>query len=167
MPPLTEIDRLPVGDGAEAARFCSRCGAGHQSASEPRASDIRVCDACGMGVLLQCSSSALPGQREMFLIVTSDLRVSAVSETAEPVFGIEEKVLGQDVRELLSCPLGDDAFAQRISQAAVSATEPTTMPACCKSEAEAGGGMMAAKIATCGPPRAALVAVEPSPFSGR
>ncbi len=165
MPPLTEIDRLPIG-GAEAARFCSRCGARHQPANESRTSGIRVCDACGMGVLLQCSSSAVPGPDEMFLIVTSDLRVSAVSEAAEPVFGIEEKVLGLDVRELLSSPLGDDAFAQRIAHAAVSATEPTTMPACGKSEAEAGG-MMAARIATCGPPRAALVAVEPSPFGKR
>jgi PAS domain-containing protein len=119
-----------------------------------------------MGVLLRCSPDALPAPGAAFLIVTADLRVSAVSEAAEPLFGTEEQVLGRGIGDLLESPLGEDALAKGVARAAMRTSEPSTMPACGGHDGEATA-MMVARISTCGPPRAALVAVAPSPFGRR
>jgi hypothetical protein len=120
-----------------------------------------------MGLMLSCSRDALPGARAAFLIVTFDLTVSAVSEAGEKLFGLEQELIGRPLLDVLGSPMGDERLAQRVGQAAQRASDPVVMPLRLRSEKARKVGTMAARIATCGPPRAALVTVEPSEFGRR
>ena len=149
-------------------RFCSRCGhPADEPARRPRLR-ARVCDRCGMGMMLTCTRDALPGDAAAFLIATFDLTISAVSEAGEKIFGAEQSLVGQRVLDLLNSPLGDDHLARHLGQAAQRACDPIVMPVRLQSARQAPRlGTLAARIATCGPPRAALVTVEPTKFGRR
>ena len=122
-----------------------------------------------MGMVLNCPRDALPGAAAAFLILDFELRVSAVSEAAERFFGKEQTLIGAGLLDLVTSPLGDDQLARKTSIAAQRPCEATVMPVriVTPSAAPGAGGMMAARIATCGPPRAALLTVEPSEFGRR
>ena len=150
---------------ADILRFCTRCGEPAESPprDESPLSQARVCDACGMGVLLSCTREALPGARAAFLIATVELKINAVSVGAEEIFGPEQGVIGNYLLDLMTSPMGDVHFAKLVTGAAVRSREPVVMPV--KSLGVASEiGMLAARVSTCGPPRAALVTVEPSGF---
>jgi hypothetical protein len=173
MTALTTIDRFFTppgkGEGGRPIRFCSRCG---QPAQEPagrfeRLGQDRVCRLCGMGLMLTTSREALPGARAAFIVVTFELRVSAVSEWGEKVFGEEQAVLGSPVLDVVTSPLGDDLLVRSVGHAAQRACQPLVLPVRLVSEVAGEVGTMAARIATCGPPRAALVTVEPTDFGRR
>ena len=123
-------------------------------------SHSRVCDVCGMGVLLSCTREALPGARAAFLIATYELKINAVSAGAEEIFGPEQEVVGTHLLDLVASPLGGSHFAKAVAGAAVRSRDPVVMPV----KGPGVTGMLAARISTCGPPRAALVTVEPSGF---
>jgi hypothetical protein len=155
---------------ANAIRFCSRCGEPAEPPPDEAGETMmstRVCQACGMGMLLSCAREALPGAAAAFLIATVEATVSAVSEAAEPVFGPEQAVLGTRVAELLTSPMGDDRLLRTVTQAAMRPREPEVMPVRGLSANSGAVGMMAARISTCGRPRAALITVEPSDFGRR
>jgi hypothetical protein len=120
-----------------------------------------------MGVLLSCSREALPGEAAAFVICSYELAVTAVSRAGEGVFGREEEVVGKQLLELVTSPLGDDQLARHAGLAAQRACDPIIMPLRLRSPEADDVGMLAARIATCGPPRAALVTVEPSEFGRR
>jgi hypothetical protein len=121
-----------------------------------------------MGMMLTCSRDALPGDAAAFLIATFDLTVSAVSVAGEMIFGPEQSLVGLHVLDLVRSPLGDDHLARHVGQATQRACDPVIMPVRLQSGRRAGQvGTLAARIATCGPPRAALVTVEPSDFGRR
>jgi hypothetical protein len=171
MAALIKIDHslTTVAGRANAIRFCSRCG---EPAEEPPRADTgvsrtRVCVACGMGMLLSCAREALPGAGAAFLIATVELSVSALSETAETIFGTEQAVLGTQLGTLLTSPLGDDRLEGTVLQAALRATEPVVLPVRGLTENAGAVGTMAARISTCGRPRAALITMEPSGFGRR
>jgi hypothetical protein len=168
MTALIRIDRsyTPEGEGRpRPIRFCSRCG--HPSEEPPDRPDLRgrVCGRCGMGLMLTCSRDALPGTAAAFLIATFDLAVSAVSQAGERVFGPEQELVGKGLLELVGSPLGDDQLARHVGRAAQRPCEPVVLPLRVRGGAHVG--TMAARIATCGPPRAALVTVEPTGFGRR
>jgi hypothetical protein len=117
-----------------------------------------------MGMVLTCPRDALPGEAAAFLIIDYELRVSAVSEGGEKYFGPEDELIGTDLLDVLSSPLGDDQLSRNASLAAQRPCDPVVMPVRLLSEDAPKVGMLAARIATCGPPRAALVTVEPSGF---
>jgi hypothetical protein len=170
MTALIRIDRswTPTGPKRpKPIRFCSRCG---QPSEEPQGRpDLRgrVCGHCGMGMMLTCGRDAMPGAGAAFLIVTFDLSVSAVSDGGEKVFGPEQAVAGAPFMEIVTSPLGDDQLARSVGQAAQRACDPVVMPVRLRSQLAKRIGTLAARIATCGPPRAALVTVEPSEFGRR
>ena len=143
----------------EPVRFCSRCAA---VSSEPAR---RVCDGCEAGLLLTCRSDALPGAA--FVICTYELSVTAVSEAAESILGTQEELLGTHLLDLATCPLGDDQLARHAALAAQRAREPVELPMRLRSDRGEALGMLAARVTTCGPPRAALVSVEPTGFGRR
>jgi hypothetical protein len=148
-------------------RFCSRCGLpGEEPPGRPE-QRRRVCDRCGMGVLLQCGRQALPGEAAAFAIVTYELEISAVSEAGEKLFGDEGTLVGSQLLDTLTSPLGDDALAHHVGQAAQRPCDPMVMPVRLLADGRQRVGTLAARIATCGPPRAALVTVEPSEFGRR
>jgi hypothetical protein len=173
MTALIRIDRtMPGAPGREKERpirFCSRCG--HPSEDPPgRAGRFlreRICRRCEMGLMLSCSREALPGTAAAFLVVTFELLVSAVSEAGEKIFGGEQAVIGKPVLEVVTSPMGDDHLARHLGHAAQTASAPVVMPVRLVAGSPSQVGTMAARIATCGPPRAALVTVEPSEFGRR
>ena len=120
-----------------------------------------------MGLMLTCARDALPGTAAAFLVVTFDLRLSAVSEAGEKIFGREQSLVRTPLLDVLTSPLGDDQLVRYTGQAAQRACEPLVMPVRLASPAATEVGTMAARIATCGPPRAALITVEPSDFGKR
>jgi hypothetical protein len=167
---LIRIDRswTPAGEGRpKPIRFCSRCG--HPAEDPPGRPELRkrVCGRCGMGMILSCPKEALPGEAAAFLILDYDLRVSAVSEAGERFFGKEKKLIGSALLDLVTSPLGDDQLARKATVAAQRPCDPIVMPLRLLKPVGDGVGTMAARIATCGPPRAALLTVEPSEFGRR
>jgi hypothetical protein len=120
-----------------------------------------------MGLMLTCSREALPGTAAAFLIVTYELLVSAVSEAGEKIFGAEQSLIGKPLLEVLTSPLGDDQLARYLGHSAQRDCPPVVLPVRLVAERPRSVGTMAARIATCGPPRAALVTVEPSEFGRR
>jgi hypothetical protein len=168
---LIRIDRSwtpALGSGRQRPiRFCSRCG--QPSEDPPGRPELRrrVCERCGMGMVLTCPRDALPGEAAAFLIVTYELRVSAVSESGEKIFGREQGLIGAQLLDLLTSPLGDDQLVRHTGTAAQRPCDPVVMPVRLASKWARRVGTMAARIATCGPPRAALLTVEPSDFGRR
>jgi hypothetical protein len=120
-----------------------------------------------MGMVLSCSRDALPGDAAAFLICTYDLTVSAVSQAGERIFGKEEQIVGTHLLDLVTSPLGDDQLAGHAGRAAQRPCDPLVMPLRLVSDGAPRVGTLAARIATCGPPRAALVTVEQSEFGRR
>jgi hypothetical protein len=120
-----------------------------------------------MGMVLSCSRDALPGEAAAFLILTYELAVSAVSEAGEKIFGPEQGVMGAPLLDLLTSPMGDDQLVRHASAAAQRPRDPVVLPVRLVSDRARLVGTMAGRIATCGPPRAALLTVEPSDFGRR
>ena len=167
---LTRIDPSSSPSGAprtDSIRFCSRCG----HLSEPPRAQLhvprRVCDRCELGVLLTCRHDALPGDGAAFLICTYELTVSAVSEAGEQILGPQDGLVGANLLDLATCPLGDDQLSRYAALAAQRPGEPVVVPMRLRTGKGESLGMLAARIATCGPPRAALVTLEPTGFGRR
>jgi hypothetical protein len=156
---MTALARTDLPASPQSTRFCSRCGA--ESAEAAR----RVCESCEAGILLSCRSDALPGAA--FLICTYELSVTAVSEAGESIFGAQDGLLGTHLLDLATCPLGDEQLARHTALAAQNAREPVELPMRLRSDRGEALGTLAARVTTCGPPRAALVTVEPTGFGRR
>lgn len=120
-----------------------------------------------MGMVLSCPREALPGDAAAFVILTYELTVSAVSEAGESIFGKEQTAVGAHLLDLVTSPLGDDQLMRHASTASQRACDPVVMPVRLVSEEAGRVGTLAARIATCGPPRAALLTVERSDFGRR
>jgi hypothetical protein len=153
-PPPTGPDR------PGSVRFCSRCG----HSPEER---LRVCEACGMGVVLTGTRAEPSLHGTAFLICTHELTVTAVSRAAERIFGKQAGLLGAPLLELVTCPLGEDQLGRHAALAALRPSDPVVLPLRLLSPKRSAVGTLAARITTCGPPRAALVTVEQSAFGRR
>lgn len=145
----------------ERARFCSRCGAASEERgpSTPEPGLERVCGACGMGVLLSCAREALPNRADVFLVVTSELSISAVSEAGEGVFGSEASLVGSSLLSSVSSPLGDEALSRLVAEAATGSREIHTVPLYASGPRARRFRRLEGRIATCDSPRAALIVV--------
>lgn len=170
--PLLKVDHsftAAAADRSKTVRFCSRCGepGSNVSRGEGTLTEVRVCEMCGMGMLLTCLREALPGAGAAFLIVTAELRISAVSEPAEGLFGPEQRLIGTPLAEVVTSPVGNESFPRVVTRAALRNREPEVLPVRGVGNAAPVAEMLAARVSTCGPPRAALVTVEPSAFDRR
>ena len=143
-------------------RFCSRCGIVREERELGfNPPDLeRVCSDCGMGVMLSAGRDALPDSRMSFLIATEDLRISAVSEGAERIFGPETELLGKMLFTAMTSPLGLEELALRIARAAGGGRDVVLLPIELE-RGRPGYTRLEARIAACGPPRGALVTIEP------
>ncbi len=147
-------------DGSEAsAAFCSNCGRAPDGESSPFA---RVCDHCGMGLILRAAPGVAPGPTEAFLVVEPTLAVGAVSSEAERFLGVAEShAVHRPVAELIEAA---DAAAPGESLAAAimwaarghGAREVVVRPA------HTFGVRCRARIGPCGPPRAAVLVFSDS-----
>jgi len=122
-------------------RFCSRCGR-----SSPSSEAERVCPACGLGLLLWSAGQSPPAAGAAFAVVGRDLRVRAVSEAGEEVFGPEPEAVGGELRPTVR----GVELEHAVRRAALRPTE---------DHLPVEAGALRVRVTTCGPPRAALVEV--------
>jgi hypothetical protein len=110
-----------------------------------------VCTACGLGVVLSCEPGILPRAGAAFLIVKSDLRISAASAAVEPLLGDPDELVGEPVLDLLS---GDPSLPRWIARAAMGSRRVTSVTL------RRGTRRLNGRVATCGDPTAALVVLS-------
>ena len=136
---LARTDASPT----NAVHFCTHCGALSEAPSQ------RVCSACGLGVVLECAPGVLPRSGAAFLVVKSDLRISAASEAAEAFLG--DDLVGQPLLEVLS---GDPGLPRWISRAAMGSGRVVSVAL------RKGARRINGRVAACGSPPAALVVLQ-------
>ena len=146
-------------------RFCTRCAT---TAAEPDGQGVpfgfdRVCGRCGMGVMLAAPRKALQAPGAAFVVVTREGRISAVSEPAEPLVGEEAGLLGMPVGSALASHDGDDRLARQVARAAGGGREVAEATLTPVPQAGHRPTRLTARIASCGPPRAALLVLERAP----
>jgi hypothetical protein len=110
-----------------------------------------VCTACGLGVILRCEPGILPRAGAAFLIVKSDLRISAASAAVEPLLGDPDALVGELVLDVVA---GDPALPRFIARAAMGSRRVTRVAL------RRGTRRINGRVATCGDPAAALVVLE-------
>jgi hypothetical protein len=137
--------------------FCGHCGA------EPE-SDLhgRVCETCGLGVLLTANADAAPRPGEPFMIVDGSLCVCALSQVAEELLGVQEtEAVNRHLSEFLVPADAEAAGADNLMDLVINA-------ASAASEARVAvvrppdefGIRFRAQVGACGPPRAALLVLS-------
>jgi hypothetical protein len=158
--------RLVEGGRAEAPAswlwFCGHCAAPAPGGAAP-APTARVCTSCGLGLLLEAREDAVPSERDAFLVVDSTLLVQAMSREAQSLLDVsEEAAIDRPVAELLvpadAEAQGPTGFAAMIADAA-HGHEPDSARTFVRPW-NTFGVRMRARIATCGPPRAALIVLD-------
>jgi hypothetical protein len=120
----------------------------------------RVCAKCGMGIMLTAPRKALPGPGAAFVVVTREGRISAVSEAAESLIGEEPGLLGMPVGSALASAEGDERLARQVARAAGAGREVAEATVTPVLQAGESPTRFSARIAGCGPPRAALLVLE-------
>src|SRR5437763_13010017 len=156
--------RLVESAGVEPVEFTWFCGhcAAPSRADQPPAPMARVCRSCGLGVMLETRRDIAPSHRDAFLVIDSSLLVQAMSKRAETLLGVtEDSAVNRPVIQLLASadaeagrPAG---FAAALAAAAAGADEPVSAFV---RPWNTFGVRLRARVASCGPPRAALVVLE-------
>src|SRR4051794_8737583 len=131
----------------DAARFCTHCGVVTDDAPQ------RVCESCGMGVVLSCARDAAPAPGAPFLIVTTDLRVTGASAAAERMFTDTLELIG---RPLLDVVRGDGTLPRQVARAAMGSRKAANTWV----RTEEQGRPVRARIVACGDPPAALIVLS-------
>jgi PAS domain-containing protein len=113
--------------------------------------------------MLETREDAVPSSRDAFLVVDSTLLVQAMSREAQSLLGVtEELAIDKPVAELLvpadAEAQGRAGFAASIAMAA-DGQDPDTARSFVRPW-NTFGVRLRARIATCGPPRAALVVLD-------
>ena len=131
----------------EAARFCTHCGVVTDDAPQ------RVCESCGLGIVLNCARDAAPGPGAAFLIVTTDLRVTGASAAAEDIFPDIFELIGKPLLDVLR---GDGALPRQVARAAMGSSKAATAWV----RIDEHGRPFRARIVACGYPPAALIVLS-------
>lgn len=163
--PNKEVEGGENREVAPRIRFCSHCGArpsdGGQALSATEQSS-RVCSSCSLGLLLETGADVAPEEGGAFIVVDSSLSICAVSGEAERVLATREPdAVNRHITELLAPA---DAEAQGPANLAVGITwaargdsaerHVTVRPT------NVFGVRLQARIASCGPPQAALLVFD-------
>jgi len=131
----------------DAVRFCTHCGVVTDDAPQ------RVCRACGLGIVLRCAREAAPRPGAPFLVVTTDLRVTAASAATEPLFGDPDGLVGTPLLDLVR---GDGALPRQVARAAMGSRRGATAWV----RTAEHGRPHKARIVGCGDPQGALVVLS-------
>jgi hypothetical protein len=140
------------------ARFCGHCGQ-PPTAVQPA---TRVCDRCGLGLVLETILEAAPKPGDPFLVLDTALTICAMSAAAQRDLAVDEtEAVHHHVTDLLVAadaePGTGASLADVVVRAARGDGEPTTIAV---RPANTFGVFFQARIAPCGPPRAALVVLD-------
>jgi hypothetical protein len=140
--------------------FCSHCGARPGSSGRPPAS--RVCQSCGLGLILESGADVAPQTGDAFLVLDHALAVCAMSDAAERLLAIREPdAVNRHVTDLLMPADAEHKGGESLSAAVVWAARgdggvrTTTLR-----PANTFGIRLTARIASCGPRRAALLVLR-------
>ena len=137
------------------ALFCTHCGVRPADAHP----SSRVCESCGLGLILETRADVAPSPGAAFLVLDSSLSVCAVSGAAEQLLAtVETDAVNRHITELV---VPADAEAQGPANLAVAVTwaargDDATRTVVVR-PANTFGVRMTARITSCGPPKAALV----------
>ncbi len=142
--------------------FCGHCAA--PAGDQPPPPSRRVCSSCNLGLLLETRADVVPARHDAFLVVDSSLHVQGLSRGAEKLLSMsEDEAVNRPLSELLvpadAEASGRGAFAGSIVEAVGGSDAPgrgVVRPW------NTFGVRMRARIAPCGPPRAALIVLEDS-----
>ena len=143
-------------DAVERIRFCTNCGTLFDpEPPDAKAHRERVCPVCGLGVLLSTDDDMLSRDGEPFLVVLKDLTVSAASESAAALLGIETlNMVGRPLLSLRDTPIRGSELADRVSRAAGGAGDISLV------RVQVSGTSYEVRVGRCGEPRGALVVFE-------
>jgi hypothetical protein len=113
--------------------------------------------------MLEAREDVVPASRDAFLVVDSSLLVQAMSREAQSLLGMtEEMAINKPVAELLvpadAEAQGRTGFAASIAMAADG--QDLDVARCIVRPWNTFGVRMRARVATCGPPRAALIVLD-------
>jgi hypothetical protein len=162
-PALRLVSAPELEPAAPIISFCSHC------ASRPPASarldhtpSSRVCGDCGLGLMIEAAEDVAPHAGDAFLVLDRALSVCAVSRGAERLLATcEPDVVNRHISELLmpadAEEEGGDSLSVAVAWAARGdgASRTTVVR-----PANTFGIRLTARIAACGPPRAALLVLE-------
>jgi hypothetical protein len=143
--------------GLELTSFCGHCGLPPAASLENPGS--RVCNHCGLGLVLQASVDVVPRAGEPFLVIDSTLSVCAVSAHAEELLGTDEtQAVNRHIADFLVPADANAPTAENLLVLLVDAASGTGAPqtAIVRPRQEFGVRFRA-RIGPCGPPRAALL----------
>jgi hypothetical protein len=141
--------------------FCSHCGVRPPSDAAHR-TNTRVCGTCGLGVMLEAPEDVAPPNGGAFMVLDRWLSVCAVSAAAERLLATcETEAVNHHVTELL---VPADAEAQGPSNLATAVTWAASGDGATHTvtvrPANVFGVRLTARIASCSPPRAALLVFD-------
>ncbi len=148
----------PAPGTIESVSFCSHCAMA--PAAPPAAS--RVCEHCGLGLVLEAESGLAPSPDGAFVVLDGSLTVCAVSRAAEAMLATREtEAVNRHLTELL---VPADAETQGAHNLAVAVTwaargdegyrTVTVRPA------NLFGVRITARIGSCGPMTAAMIVFD-------
>jgi hypothetical protein len=137
--------------------FCGHCG-------EEPSSDIhgRVCESCGLGVLLSANADAAPGPNDPFMIVDGSLCVCAVSRVAEELLGTDEtEAVNRHLSEFLVPADAEASGPENLMDLVINAASDTAEAhVAVVRPPDEFGIRFRVQVGACGPPRAALLVLS-------
>ena len=143
--------------------FCSHCGTRASASGKPaNAAGSRVCGDCGLGLLIEAAEDVAPRTGDAFLVLDRALSVCAVSRGAEQLLATREPdVVNRHITDLLIPADAEEEAGENLSVAVAWAArgDGATRTAVVR-PTNTFGIRLTARIAPCGPPRAALVVLE-------
>jgi hypothetical protein len=141
--------------------FCSHCAA-HPEMPAGGEPESRVCDDCGLGVLLETSADAAPELGGAFMVLDRSLSVCAVSCAAERLLATREtEAVNRHVTELLVPADAESQGPENLASAVTwAATGDDSLHTVVVRPANVFGVRLTARITSCSPPRAALLVFD-------
>ncbi len=171
-PALRLVGTPELEPAAPSVPFCSHCGTRpfvSKTSGKPRRADTaarvpgsRVCGSCGLGLILEAAEDIAPHAGDAFLVLDRALSVCAVSRGAEQLLATcEPDAVNRHVTNLLMPADAEEGGGDGLSVAVAWAARGdggtrTTIVR----PANTFGIRLTARIASCGPPRAALLVLE-------
>lgn len=121
-----------------------------------------MCESCGLGLLLEAASDAAPAIGGAFLVLDGSLSVCAVSAAAERLLcTVETEAVNRHVIELLVPADAEAAGPENLAVAVTWAARGDECPSqVVVRPSNTYDVRLRARLASCGPPRAALLVFE-------
>lgn len=142
--------------------FCSHCGTRPAAPPDHATPGSRVCGECSLGLILEAAEDTAPRVGDAFLVLDRVLSVCAVSRGAEQLLATSEPdAVNRHVTELLMPADAEESRGESLSVAvAWAARGDGAVRTVTVRPANTFGIRLTARIAGCGPPRAALLVLE-------